>query len=749
MPNIISTIPGSAPSYGPAGITVNAQSTSSYSLGVTDRGAAIQTTNNTTSTGLTVPSPSSTGYNQSYFFQWVNTGSVVGTATTTSSNVNGNATLKMVGAVSGHNPEASGWVNDGSQWWAWTSMPSDANGQLAAEAIANGSIVNAALAHAATTVQGQTCTLGLTCNINSVTTAHGVALNEGASTQLGGTAAGTSNTVLHGNTGADPTFSAVSLTADVTGVLPFANMAQMFVTNAQTSTYQVLAADFVGCKTIPVSSSTFTITLVASGTQPASGQCVWIINYGTGTPTIARSGQNINGAASNLTLAAGSASAPTGAYVVSDGTNYEAQIFGSGSGGGAVTSVSNSDGTITISPTTGSVVASLNLSHANTWAAVQTITNSDLALLGSSTGATTFASANASATNYTATFPANTGTVGELNLAQTWTAAQALGSSTATTQSQLDGSTKLATTLYTDTAVSNAIAAVNPAVAVLAASTANLTGTYAQVGGGVGDTFTITATGAFSLDGVALGTIGQRVLFKNQSTASQNGVYTVTVAGTTGVSAVFTRALDYDTPSDVNNTGSIPVQSGTANATTSWLLTSQVTSIGSSGSSLTYAQFSYNPTNVALLSGSAFTGAVTSSSSIIATGIVDGRAPVTITTGTTATLGAATYSSGYTMNQEATAGTGVTYTLPATATGLQYCVKNSIVSGTGAPDTGLLTVYPPASSYLILNGVINTIGGGGTHGVASGGAAADAACFVAIDSTHWDVYVQHGIWTAN
>ena len=63
---------------------------------------------------------------------------------------------------------------------------------------------------------------------------------------------------------------------------------------------------------------------------------------------------------------------------------------------------------------------------------------------------------------------------------------------------------------------------------------------------------------------------------------------------------------------------------------------------------------------------------------------------------------------------------------------MQYCVQNSIVSGTGAPDTGVLTVYPPASSYIILAGIINTIGGGGTHGVASGGAAADAATVGAI-----------------
>jgi hypothetical protein len=43
-----------------------------------------------------------------------------------------------------------------------------------------------------------------------------------------------------------------------------------------------------------------------------------------------------------------------------------------GAGGGAVSSVSNSDSTLTISPTTGSVVASLNLAKANTWGAKQT-----------------------------------------------------------------------------------------------------------------------------------------------------------------------------------------------------------------------------------------------------------------------------------------------------------------------------------------------------------------------------------------
>jgi hypothetical protein len=146
---------------------------------------------------------------------------------------------------------------------------------------------------------------------------------------------------------------ATSGNGGVTGVLPFANMAQLFVTNAQTATYQVLATDFAGCKSIPIASGTFTVTLVASGSQPASGQCIWIVNYGTGTITLARSGQNLNGGTTSLTIPAGSATAPTGAWVVSDGTNYEATLFGTSSGSGTVTASAQYD--IAYYPTSGTV----------------------------------------------------------------------------------------------------------------------------------------------------------------------------------------------------------------------------------------------------------------------------------------------------------------------------------------------------------------------------------------------------------
>lgn len=82
---------------------------------------------------------------------------------------------------------------------------------------------------------------------------------------------------------------------------------------------------------------------------------------------------------------------------------------------GVPTSVSNSDGTLTISPTTGAVVASLALGHANTWTAAQTFNSGNLRLGGATSGSTTL---NATATaSGTITLPAVTDTVAVLGTA--------------------------------------------------------------------------------------------------------------------------------------------------------------------------------------------------------------------------------------------------------------------------------------------------------------------------------------------
>ena len=105
--------------------------------------------------------------------------------------------------------------------------------------------------------------------------------------------------------------------------------------------------------------------------------------------------------------------------------NLAAPYWGSCAGGAAVSSVTaNANGTLTISPTTGAVVAGINLSNANTWAGLQTFANGGAAMLGNSTGKTTFTSANLGASNYTFVFPAVSDTAAVLGTAQTFTANQ-------------------------------------------------------------------------------------------------------------------------------------------------------------------------------------------------------------------------------------------------------------------------------------------------------------------------------------
>lgn len=176
-------------------------------------------------------------------------------------------------------------------------------------------------------------------------------------------------------------------------------------------------------------------------------------------------------------------------------------------------------------------------------------------------------------------------------------------SATGTTQSQNDNSTKVSTTAYTDLAVSNAIAGVNPAVAVQVASTANVSGyTYNNGASGIGATLTQNSAAVVVIDSYTLA-VNDIMLFKNQSTSANNGVYLITTLGTGVIPAVFTRALDYDQPSDMNNTGSIPVINGTVNASTSWVQSSKVTTVGTDP--VTFTQFTYAPSTLITTSTSA------------------------------------------------------------------------------------------------------------------------------------------------
>ena len=134
-----------------------------------------------------------------------------------------------------------------------------------------------------------------------------------------------------------------------------------------------------GVVTSPVANANLanSSTTVNSQSCALGGTCTVTVSIGSG----------VTGLGSGVAAALGNAVSG------SSGTLLETN----GSGGsltGLPTSVSNSDGTLTISPTTGSVVASIALGHANTWSGVQTFSSGDLsatspALAGTVTGAYT------------------------------------------------------------------------------------------------------------------------------------------------------------------------------------------------------------------------------------------------------------------------------------------------------------------------------------------------------------------------
>ena len=125
--------------------------------------------------------------------------------------------------------------------------------------------------------------------------------------------------------------------------------------------------------------------------------------------------------------------------------------------------------------------------------------------------------------------------------------------------------------------VLNTIRFVSPC---LAATTANLTATYANGTSGVGATLTNSGTqAALILDGVTLAT-GNRVLVKDQATALQNGIYTVTNIGSASTNWVLTRASDYDVVAQTVRGDTVSVISGTVNSSSLWMLTSSITTIG-------------------------------------------------------------------------------------------------------------------------------------------------------------------------
>lgn len=124
------------------------------------------------------------------------------------------------------------------------------------------------------------------------------------------------------------------------------------------------------------------------------------------------------------------------------------------------------------------------------------------------------------------------------------------------------------------TALATATAGITYKAPVRAATTAN-----------------ITLSGTQTIDGVAL-TAGQRVLVKNQTTTSQNGLYLV-------AAGAWTRTTDADSAAELEGGVVVPVDEGTTQADTVWMLTTDVVTLGTDA--ITFSQFGAGSTYTASL----------------------------------------------------------------------------------------------------------------------------------------------------
>jgi hypothetical protein len=132
----------------------------------------------------------------------------------------------------------------------------------------------------------------------------------------------------------------------------------------------------------------------------------------------------------------------------------------------------------------------------------------------------------------------------------------------------------------------------------LATTAALPTVTYSNGTAGVGATLTASANGALTVDSVTP-SVGNRILVKDQASALQNGVYTVTTVGDGSTPFLLTRATDMNTSgsgyNQINAGNYFLITAGTVNTNTSWVQTTALPiTVGTTG--LVFTQFASGAT---------------------------------------------------------------------------------------------------------------------------------------------------------
>lgn len=210
-----------------------------------------------------------------------------------------------------------------------------------------------------------------------------------------------------------------------------------------------------------------------------------------------------------------------------------------------------------------------------------------------------------------------------------------------------------------------------------------------------------------SLDGKALA-LGDRILVKDQTTPSQNGIYTVTTLGT-GANGVWTRSVDADQAAEVTSGLYVFVEEGTANNTSGFVL-STPNPIVVGTTSLSFTQFS-GAGQIAAGNG------LTKSGNTLSV-VTNNASNITVTAGgidlATTGVGAGSYflttvdtfgrvTAG--TNPTTLAGFGITDAQAAntTLTAIAGVATNGIIVRTGASSAAARTLAAPSTGFTITN----------------------------------------------
>ena len=297
-----------------------------------------------------------------------------------------------------------------------------------------------------------------------------------------------------------------------------------------------------------------TVTLDSSGgiTLDADGGTITFADAGSSLGTITSSGYTGNVVGDVTGDVTGTADVATVATTVTITDNEStdednAIIFTAGGDVDGGNIGLESDGTLTYNPSTGKVTAT--------------------GFVGTLTGNVT---GNASGTAATVTGAAQTAitSVGTLNgLAIAGSQTITMGSNRVTNVTDPTSAQDAATKAYVD-AVKTGLDVKD---SVVAASTQN-------------GTLSSAYTNGDTLDGVTLAT-NDRILLKDQSTGSENGIYTVNSSGAP------TRATDFDANAEVTSGAFTFVTEGTANGDSGFVLTTN-DDITVGTTAMTWAQFS-------------------------------------------------------------------------------------------------------------------------------------------------------------